>query len=125
MSEGILGGVSDKVGAAVDQRRLSSDDQHTSDGNSGGKDDEDDGDDGDDGGGWDSGARVESAMESKDDFDMQDMNKSVEDYDFYSGGDNGDDTGPTYAFDSDDEFIDNDTDDSDDLASHRHVPLFV
>ncbi|KAI9185704.1 hypothetical protein LWI28_009924 [Acer negundo] len=68
---------------------------------------------------------VESAMESKDDFDMQDMNKSVEDYDFYSGGDNGDDTGPTYAFDSDDEFIDNDTDDSDDLASHRHVPLFV
>ena len=34
----------------------SSDDQHTSDGNSGGKDDEDDGDDGNDGGGWDSDA---------------------------------------------------------------------
>ncbi|KAK3222601.1 hypothetical protein Dsin_009626 [Dipteronia sinensis] len=33
----------------------SSDDQHTSDGNNGGKDNGDDGDDGDEGGGWDSG----------------------------------------------------------------------
>ncbi|KAI9169989.1 hypothetical protein LWI28_020691 [Acer negundo] len=52
----------------------------------------------------------ESAMES-------------EDNDFYSGGDDGNDAGPAYAFDSDDESIDNDTDDSDDLTSHR--PLFV
>ncbi|KAK3229120.1 hypothetical protein Dsin_001001 [Dipteronia sinensis] len=65
-------------------------------------------------------------MESEDDFDMQDANESAEDDDFYSGGDDGDDAGPAYAFDSDGaddaddyEFIDNDTDDSDDLASHR------
>ncbi|KAI9180597.1 hypothetical protein LWI28_006325 [Acer negundo] len=56
---------------------------------------------------------VESAMESEDDFDMQNANESTEDDDFYSGSD----------ADADDyEFIDND---SNDLASHRHVPLFV
>ncbi|CAN0859880.1 Probable E3 ubiquitin-protein ligase ARI8 [Linum grandiflorum] len=56
-------------------------------------------------------------MESEDEFDMQDAAESAED-DFYSGGDDG--------FDSDDagvadfEFISNDSDDSDDLISHRH-----
>ncbi|XP_031249338.1 probable E3 ubiquitin-protein ligase ARI8 [Pistacia vera] len=65
-------------------------------------------------------------MESEDDFDMQDANESAEDDDFYSGGDD-DAVGPAYAYDSDDdadvadyEFIDNDSDDSDDLVSHRH-----
>ncbi|ESR41950.1 hypothetical protein CICLE_v10012327mg [Citrus x clementina] len=63
-------------------------------------------------------------MESEDEFDMQDANASAEEDDFYSGGD--DDAAPAYAFDSDDadvadyEFIDNDSDDSDDLVSNRH-----
>ncbi|KAJ4721664.1 RBR-type E3 ubiquitin transferase [Melia azedarach] len=63
-------------------------------------------------------------MESEDEFDMQDANESAEDDDFYSGGE--DDAAPSYAYDSDDadvadyEFIDNDSDDSDDLVSHRH-----
>lgn len=69
-------------------------------------------------------------MESEDDFDMQDANNNdVEsaDDDFYSGAD--DDA--AYAFDSDDadvadyEFIDHDTDDSDDINSHRHQVLPV
>ncbi|KDP26913.1 hypothetical protein JCGZ_18071 [Jatropha curcas] len=57
-------------------------------------------------------------MESEDEFDMQDAAADSADDDFYSGGDD--------AFDSDDadvadyEFIDNDSDDSDDLISHRH-----
>ncbi|WCJ38898.1 RING/U-box superfamily protein [Euphorbia peplus] len=57
-------------------------------------------------------------MESEDDFDMQDAAAESADDDFYSGGDD--------AFDSDDadvadyEFVDNDSDDSDELASHRH-----
>ncbi|CAN1262155.1 Probable E3 ubiquitin-protein ligase ARI8 [Linum perenne] len=56
-------------------------------------------------------------MESEDEFDMLDAAESAED-DFYSGGDDG--------FDSDDadvadyEFMGNDSDDSDDLISHRH-----
>uniref|UniRef100_A0A2P2LQL4 RBR-type E3 ubiquitin transferase n=1 Tax=Rhizophora mucronata TaxID=61149 RepID=A0A2P2LQL4_RHIMU len=56
-------------------------------------------------------------MESEYEFDMQDPDESADD-DFYSGGDD--------AFDSDDadvadyEFIDHDSDDSEDLISHRH-----
>lgn len=68
-------------------------------------------------------------MESEDEFDMQDANESAEDDDFYSGGE--DDAAPSYAYDSDDadvadyEFIDNDSDDSDDLVSHRHQVPFA
>ncbi|KAJ9176073.1 hypothetical protein P3X46_011423 [Hevea brasiliensis] len=57
-------------------------------------------------------------MDSEDEFDMQDAAAESADDDFYSGGDD--------AFESDDadvadfEFIDNDSDDSDDLISHRH-----
>ncbi|KAJ9169235.1 hypothetical protein P3X46_017447 [Hevea brasiliensis] len=57
-------------------------------------------------------------MDSEDEFDMQDAAAESADDDFYSGGDD--------AFDSDDadvadyEFIDNDSDDSDDLISHRY-----
>ncbi|KAK8514594.1 hypothetical protein V6N13_103244 [Hibiscus sabdariffa] len=68
-------------------------------------------------------------MESEDEFDMHDANnESGEEDDFYSGGDDdGDDAGPiAAAYDDSDadvadyEFIDNDSDDSDDLVSHRH-----
>ncbi|KAF3454262.1 hypothetical protein FNV43_RR04709 [Rhamnella rubrinervis] len=64
-------------------------------------------------------------MESEDEFDMHDANDDEDDDnddDFYSGGD--DDAAA--AMDSDEadvadyEFIDNDSDDSDDIASHRH-----
>ncbi|XP_059437764.1 probable E3 ubiquitin-protein ligase ARI8 [Corylus avellana] len=73
-------------------------------------------------------------MESEDEFDMHDAHDDEEhdavsvdndDDDFYSGGDD-DGTANAFAFDSDDadvadyEFIDNDSDDSDDIASHRH-----
>ncbi|XP_044482540.1 probable E3 ubiquitin-protein ligase ARI8 isoform X2 [Mangifera indica] len=65
-------------------------------------------------------------MESEDDFDMQDANESAEDDDFYSGGDDNA-AGPAQAYDSDNdaevadyEFIDNDSDDSDDILSHRY-----
>ncbi|OAY32228.1 probable E3 ubiquitin-protein ligase ARI8 [Manihot esculenta] len=57
-------------------------------------------------------------MDSEDEFDMQDAAAESADDDFYSGGDD--------VFDSDDadvadyEFIDNDSDDSDDLISHRY-----
>ncbi|XP_015572195.1 probable E3 ubiquitin-protein ligase ARI8 [Ricinus communis] len=62
-------------------------------------------------------------MDSEDDFDMQDAAAESADDDFYSGGDD--------AFDSDDadvadyEFIDNDSDDSDDLISHRHQQSYT
>lgn len=71
-------------------------------------------------------------MESEDDFDMQDANESAEDDDFYSGGDDNA-AGPAQAYDSDNdaevadyEFIDNESDDSDDILSHRHqvIPIF-
>lgn len=61
-------------------------------------------------------------MESEDEFDMHDANDDDNDEDFYSGGD--DDAAA--AMDSDDagvadyEFIDNDSDDSNDVASHRY-----
>lgn len=64
-------------------------------------------------------------MDSEDEFDMHDANDDEDDDnddDFYSGGD--DDAAG--AMDSDEadvadyEFIDNDSDDSDDIASHRH-----
>lgn len=68
-------------------------------------------------------------MESEDDFDMHDANnESAEEDDFYSGDEAV--GGAVYAFDSEDAendddndygFIDNDTDDSDDVASHRQV----
>ncbi|XVE90685.1 hypothetical protein DITRI_Ditri20bG0096600 [Diplodiscus trichospermus] len=63
-------------------------------------------------------------MESEDDIDMQDANNESGEDDFYSGGD--DDAGAMAAYDDSDvdvadyEFIDNDSDDSDDLVSHRH-----
>lgn len=62
-------------------------------------------------------------MDSEDEFDMQDAAAESADDDFYSGGDD--------VFDSDDadvadyEFIDNDSDDSDDLISHRYQVLFL
>ncbi|KAJ6726822.1 RBR FAMILY RING FINGER AND IBR DOMAIN-CONTAINING [Salix purpurea] len=58
-------------------------------------------------------------MESEDEFDMHDAAAESAEDDFYSGGEED-------GFDSDDadvadyEFIDNDSDDSDDLISHRH-----
>ncbi|KAL9388978.1 hypothetical protein Peur_017583 [Populus x canadensis] len=58
-------------------------------------------------------------MDSEDEFDMQDAAAESAEDDFYSGGEED-------GFDSDDadvadyEFIDNDSDDSDDLISHRH-----
>lgn len=65
-------------------------------------------------------------MDSEDEFDMHDANEDDDDdnddEDFYSGGE--DDAAA--ALDSDDaeiadyEFIDNDSDDSDDVMSHRH-----
>ncbi|XP_062002261.1 probable E3 ubiquitin-protein ligase ARI8 [Rosa rugosa] len=61
-------------------------------------------------------------MESEDEFDMHDANDDDNDEDFYSGGD--DDAAA--SMDSDDagvadyEFIDNDSDDSNDAASHRY-----
>lgn len=64
-------------------------------------------------------------MESEDDFDMHDANDDEDDDNddhFYSGGD---DDGAV-ALDSDDadiadyEFIDNDSDDSDDVISNRY-----
>ncbi|KAL6132396.1 hypothetical protein ACLB2K_064639 [Fragaria x ananassa] len=63
-------------------------------------------------------------MESEDDFDMHDAN---DDEDFYSGGD--DDAAA--SMDSDDagvadyEFIDNDSDDSNDAASHRYQQSYT
>ncbi|XWS42984.1 hypothetical protein CRYUN_Cryun16bG0061100 [Craigia yunnanensis] len=63
-------------------------------------------------------------MESEDDIDMHDTNNESGEDDFYSGGD--DDAGAMAAYDDSDadvadyEFIDNDSDDSDDLVSHRH-----
>lgn len=65
-------------------------------------------------------------MESEDDFDMHDANDDDNDEDFYSGGD--DDAAA--SMDSDDagvadyEFIDNDSDDSNDAASHRYQVSF-
>lgn len=65
-------------------------------------------------------------MESEDEFDMHDANDDDNDEDFYSGGD--DDAAA--AMDSDDagvadyEFIDNDSDDSNDVASHRYQVSF-
>ncbi|KAG6760037.1 hypothetical protein POTOM_036536 [Populus tomentosa] len=58
-------------------------------------------------------------MDSEDELDMQDAAAESAEDDFYSGGEED-------GFDSDDadvadyEFIDNDSDDSDDLISHRH-----
>ncbi|KAG5237375.1 zinc finger family protein [Salix suchowensis] len=58
-------------------------------------------------------------MDSEEEFDMQDAAAESAEDDFYSGGEED-------GFDSDDadvadyEFIDNDSDDSDDLISHRH-----
>ncbi|WRX24101.1 IBR domain - like 6 [Theobroma cacao] len=63
-------------------------------------------------------------MESEDDIDMHDANNESGEDDFYSGGD--DDAGAMAAYDDSDadvadyEFIDNDSDDSDDLVSHRY-----
>lgn len=63
-------------------------------------------------------------MESEDDFDMHDANNESGEDDFYSGGE--DDAGAMAVYDDSDadvadyEFIDNDSDDSDDLISHRH-----
>ena len=59
-------------------------------------------------------------MDSEDEFDMQDAAESADD-DFYSGGDDGFDTDDADVADY--EFIDNDSDDSDDLISHRHQVL--
>ncbi|XP_022720182.1 probable E3 ubiquitin-protein ligase ARI8 [Durio zibethinus] len=62
-------------------------------------------------------------MESEDDIDMHDANNESGEDDFYSGGD--DDAGAMAAYDDSDadiadyEFIDNDSDDSDDLVSIR------
>ncbi|XP_004302175.1 PREDICTED: probable E3 ubiquitin-protein ligase ARI8 [Fragaria vesca subsp. vesca] len=66
-------------------------------------------------------------MESEDDFDMHDANDDDNDEDFYSGGD--DDAAA--SMDSDDagvadyEFIDNDSDDSNDAASHRYQQSYT
>ncbi|GLT87923.1 hypothetical protein SLE2022_059740 [Rubroshorea leprosula] len=63
-------------------------------------------------------------MESEDDIDMQDANNESGDDDFYSGGD--DEAAALALYDDSDadladyEFIDNDSDDSDILVSHRH-----
>ncbi|XVF07047.1 hypothetical protein REPUB_Repub06bG0103300 [Reevesia pubescens] len=63
-------------------------------------------------------------MESEDDTDMHDANNESGEDDFYSGGD--DDSGAMAAYDDSDadvadyEFIDNDSDESDDLVSHRY-----
>ncbi|XP_011014998.1 PREDICTED: probable E3 ubiquitin-protein ligase ARI8 [Populus euphratica] len=63
--------------------------------------------------------RNSKSVDSEDEFDMQDAAAESAEDDFYSGGEED-------GFDSDDadvadyEFIDNDSDDSDDLISHRH-----
>ena len=63
-------------------------------------------------------------MESEDEFDMHDAAAESAEDDFYSGGEED-------GFDSDDadvadyEFIDNDSDDSDDLISNRHQVLLT